>query len=346
MTHPVSPDAPVLVTGGCGFVGRHLVQALRERGERVRVLDPADPAPLPRDVEHVRGSILNEADVRAAMTGVRRVYHLAAIAHLWRPDKGDFARINTQGTQVVLDCAKTMPVGRTIYCSTESILLPKPRRRSGPIDGTAPPPLEDMPGPYTRSKHLAERAALEAADAGRDVVIVNPTVPVGPGDDNRTPPAAMIEMFLKGRSPAYLDCLLNFVDVRDVAAGIVLAGDRGRPGVRYVLGGENLRLSELLRLIEEVSGRRMPTRTVPAPVALGAALVSEWIADRITRRTPAANLEGVRLALRSTPFDSRRARDELGYAPRPVREAIAASVRWLAGSGDGRPLGTSAAAGA
>jgi dihydroflavonol-4-reductase len=338
MTHPLPSDAPVLVTGGCGFVGRHLVRALAERGERVRVLDPADLPPLPAEVEHVRGSILNEADVRQAMAGVRRVYHLAAIAHLWRPDKGDFARINTRGTQVMLACARTTPIERMVYCSTESILLPKPHRRSGPIDGTAPPPLEDMPGPYTRSKHLAERAALEAADAGLDVVIVNPTVPVGPGDDNMTPPAAMIEMFLEGRSPAYLDCLLNLVDVRDVAAGLVLAGDRGRPGVRYVLGGENLRLAEILRLVEEVSGRPMPRRTVPAPVALAAAFVSEWIADRITKRTPAANVEGVRLALRSTPFDSRRAREELGYAPRPVREALAASVRWLSGEpGEGRP---------
>jgi dihydroflavonol-4-reductase len=344
MTTSIPSDAPVLVTGGCGFVGRHLVRALSERGERVRVLDLADPAPLAADVQHVRGSILSEADVRSAMTGVRRVYHLAAIAHLWRRDKGDFARVNTEGTRVVLACARTMPIERMIYCSTESILLPKPHRRNGPIDGSSPPPLEDMPGPYTRSKHLAERAALEAVAAGLDVVIVNPTVPIGPGDDNMTPPAAMIDMFLKGRSPAYLDCVLNLVDVRDVAAGIVLAGDRGRPGVRYILGGENLRLSEFLRLLEEVSGRRMPKRAIPAPVALAAAVVSEWIADRITGRTPAANLEGVRLALRSTPFNSRRAREELGYAPKPIREALAASVLWLsAPSGDGRPFEASAA---
>jgi dihydroflavonol-4-reductase len=160
MTTSIPSDAPVLVTGGCGFVGRHLVRALSEQGERVRVLDLADPAPLAADVQHVRGSILSEADVRAAMADVRRVYHLAAIAHLWRRDKADFARVNTQGTQAVLACAATMPVERVIYCSTESILLPKPHRRSGPIDGTAPPPLEDMPGPYTRSKHLAERVAL------------------------------------------------------------------------------------------------------------------------------------------------------------------------------------------
>ncbi|HEX2553055.1 MAG TPA: NAD-dependent epimerase/dehydratase family protein [Microvirga sp.] len=338
MTSPVTPDAPVLVTGGCGFVGRHLVRALSERGERVRVLDLADPRPLPADAEYVRGSILDEGDVQRAMTGVRRVYHLAAIAHLWRRDKADFARINTEGTRTVLACARTMPIERMVYCSTESILLPRPDRRNGPIDGSAPPPLEDMPGPYTRSKHLAERLAFEAAEAGLDVVVVNPTVPVGPGDDNMTPPAAMIDMFLKGRSPAYLDCLLNLVDVRDVAAGIVLAGDRGRPGVRYILGGENLRLGDFLRLLEEVSGRRMPRRAIPAPVALAAAVVSEWIADRITGRAPAANLEGVRLALRSTPFDSRRAREELGYAPKPIREALAASVRWLAAGSDERAI--------
>jgi len=325
-----SAGKPVLVTGGSGFVGGHLVRALRERGERVRVLDKDDPAgPLPPGVDFVRGSILDEAAVLDAMRGVGRVYHLAGIPHLWARDKADFDRANAQGTRVVLRCAEALAIGRVVHCSTESILLPKRGRRAGAIDGSAAPPHEDMPGPYTRSKRAAEQAALEAARAGLDVVIVNPTVPIGPGDRNRTPPAAMLAMFLQGRSPAYLECILNLVDVRDVAEGMILAGDKGRAGERYVLGGDNLRLSEFLRLIEEISGRTMPKRAIPAPVALTAAVVGEWIADHITGRSPPASLEGVRLALRSGPFDSGKAREELGYAPRPVRFALADAIRWL-----------------
>jgi dihydroflavonol-4-reductase len=139
----------------------------------------------------------------------------------------------------------------------------------------------------------------------------------------------MLSMFLSGGSPAFLDCILNLVDVRDVAAGFVLAGERGRAGERYILGGENVSLRDLLLLLEQISGRRMPKRAVPAPVALASAAIAEWIADHLTHRPPVATREGVRLALRSAPFDSRKAREELGFAPRPIRDALDQAVRWL-----------------
>jgi dihydroflavonol-4-reductase len=190
-----------------------------------------------------------------------------------------------------------------------------------------------MPGPYSRSKLAAEQSVLAAAGAGLDALTVNPTVPIGPGDHNLTPPAAMLAMFLNGQSPAYLNCTLNLVDVRDVAAGMLLAADKGRTGERYILGGENVALSDLLRLLEQLSGRRMPSRTVPGWLALTAAASAEWAADYWTARAPVATREGVKLALRSGPFDSQKARRELGYTSRPLQSTARDAVTWLRASG-------------
>lgn len=327
-----------LVTGGSGFIGRHVVSALRAGGVRVRVLDPApfdgeDAA----EVEVVSGSILHEDRVDAAMAGVRRVYHLAGIAKLWSRDRRDFDRINATGSATVMRAAAVHRVARVVHCSTEAILLPKylPKYRgaAAPIDETAQPDLSDMAGPYTRSKLAAEQAVRAAVDNGLDALIVNPTVPIGPGDRNLTPPAAMLAMFLSGRSPAYLDCMLNLVDVRDVAAGIVLAGERGRTGERYILGGQNIALRDLLMLLERMTSRAMPKRVVPGWLALATAAVAEWAADIVTGQTPAATVEGVRLALRSGPFDSAKARRELGYETRPLADTLADAVAWLRAAG-------------
>lgn len=316
-----------LVTGGCGFIGRHLVDVLLERGEAVRVLDIADQGDLPPGVELTRGSTLDRAAVDAALHGVDRIYHLAGIAHLWAPDADSFDRVNRQGTETILAGAKAHDIERVVHCSTESILLPK-RGRGAPVDEGAPPDLSDMPGPYTRSKHRAEHAALAAAKAGLDVVVVNPTVPIGPGDRNMTPPATMLALFLDGGSPFYLDCVLNLVDVRDLATGIMLAADHGRSGERYILGGENIPLRQLLPQLEALSGRRMPRRTIPSAVALSTGIISEWL-FKLTGAKPIASSEAVRIALRSAPFDSQKARRELGYAPRPIGDALADAVRWL-----------------
>src|SRR5258705_1781939 len=225
-----------LVTGGSGFIGRHVVAALLRRGANVRVLDLAPPADLAAEVEFVPGSILDPERLDAAMTNVRRVYHLAGIAKLWARDRSDFDRVNAGGTALVLRAAAAHRVERVIHCSTEAILLPGNRGADALIDETVQPELSEMPGPYTRSKLAAEQFVRAAVEDGSDALIVNPTVPIGPGDRNLTPPAAMLSMFLNGHSPAYLDCVLNLVDVRDVANGIVLAAERGRTGERYILG--------------------------------------------------------------------------------------------------------------
>jgi len=309
--------ARVLVTGGSGFIGRHLVGALLAKGDDVRVLDLDPPPPGDVAVEFVRGSVADRETCERALEDVEGVYHLAGIAHLWRRDKQDFDLANRRGTETLLKAAANKGVRRFVHCSTESILLPR-RRNHKAIDETTPPKLEDMAGPYTRSKHLAERAALRAAQNGLDVVVVNPTVPIGIGDRNMTPPAAMFALFLTGKTPFFLDCVLNLADVRDIADGIIRAAERGRSGERYILGGENVAMRDLLPVLERKSGRRMPKRRVPAAVALFTGSVSGWIADRVTHRPPVVTREAVILALRSAPFDSAKARRELGYRPGPI----------------------------
>jgi dihydroflavonol-4-reductase len=314
--------AQVLVTGGTGFVGRHLVEALVARGDAVRVLDIAAPHREDPSVEFLRGSINDRATCERALDGVDLLYHVAGIAHLWQHDKDNFDRVNRRGTETVLAAAVAKRVARVVHCSTESILLPKQRNGRHPVNESASPTLEDMAGPYTRSKFLGERAALHAAYGGMALIVVNPTVPIGVGDHNMTPPAVMLDIFLSGRSPFFLDCELNLVDVRDVAEGIIRAGDHGRPGERYILGGENVSMRDLLMQLERISGRRMPKRRVPVAIALATGFVSAWIADNVTHKSPAVTHEAVLLALRSAPFDSAKAVRELGYAPRPIEQAL------------------------
>jgi dihydroflavonol-4-reductase len=309
-----------LVTGGNGFIGRHLVPLLVARGYFVRILDVTAPPLDAPNTESISGSILDAATVRRALTGVDDVFHLAAIPHLWSADVDDFDRVNRCGTEVMLSAALAANVSRFVHCSTEAILFPR-QPGSGTIDEAANVDLADMPGPYTRSKWAAEQAALAAARAGLDVVVVSPTVPIGPGDRSVTPPTAML-MHLQDQPSFYLDCILNLVDVRDVARGIMLAAERGRAGERYILGGETIALQDLVRLLTPERAATKPARRVPAALALAAGAVSEWIATHITHRRPPATIEGVRIALRSVQVSSRKAQRELGYAPSPVRFAL------------------------
>ena len=323
-----------MVTGGCGFIGQHVVRLLADRGETVRVLD-LDSMDLGGDIEVLAGSILDPDRVAEAMKGVDRVYHLAANPNLWSARKCEFRETNTDGTRIVLNAALRAGVERFVYTSTESILrgLAPRAEDEGPSDEHARASLADMPGPYCRSKFLAEQLARDAAKAGLPVVIVNPTLPVGPGDRLLTPPSRMLLGYLRGEFPAYLDSAFNMIDVRDAALGHILAAEHGRVGERYILGGENLRLSEVLSLLADLTGRPMPRWRIPYWLAYAAAVVQEAFATGVTKRPPGAPLTGVRLARAPMIFDNTKAMRDLGLRPRPIRDSLRDAIAWFEATG-------------
>jgi dihydroflavonol-4-reductase len=314
-----------LVTGGSGFIGRHLVAALVARGHRVRILDLHPPAGAEAGVHYVQGSILDAPIVREAFADVDYAYHLAALPGMWMPDKNDFHAVNCHGTQIVLAAARECGVARFLHCSTESILFGTASANAVVTEGGRTT-LEDMPGTYTRSKLRAEQLALKAAASGFPVVIANPTMPIGSHNRHFTPPMAMLRYFLDCRIQLFPDFVLNLVDVRDVAAGLLLTMERGRIGERYILGGENIALKKLLAIVATISGRATLRIPIPALIAQTTAAMMEFVANCMTKRPPTATLEGVRIALRSKPLCCEKSRHELGYAPRPIASALQEAV--------------------
>jgi dihydroflavonol-4-reductase len=322
----------ILVTGGSGFIGQHLVSELVGRGGQVRVLDIRLPSrPMPR-VDYVEGSVLDHDLLRLAMSGVGEVYHLAGHPGMWKRDRAEFHAVNFRGTENVLAAARKEGVARFLHCSTESILFRKAKSdRTAAEDAKLS--VHDMAGPYTRSKMLADQLALEAAASGFRVIVGCPTMPIGVHDDNHTPPTAMLRHFLGGgQLRFYLDFIVNLVDVRDVALGLILAMEKGRLGERYLLGGESVPLGEVLALIAEISGRRKLFVPIPGPLAELAAAVIEFNANRLSRRTPAATVEGVRIARRASALSIEKARRELGYAPHPVEPVLRETIARMMGA--------------
>jgi len=310
----------VLVTGGSGFIGQHLVSALVAKGHRTRVLDIAQPNGALPDVEYIQGSVLDQSLVDKVMNGVDEVYHLAGLPGMWLPNKADFNAINYGGTEIVIAAAREHHVARFLHCSTESILF-----RSSPTDTVEHDEclaIEDMFGPYTRSKMRADQAAVQAAASGFPLVIACPTMPIGPHDHNLTPPTEMLRHFLKGGIQLYVDFIVNMVDVRDVAQGLILAMERGRAGHRYILGSESIPLKQVLELVAATSGRRHRLISIPARPAEILAGMLEFVSDHVTRRAPLGTAEGVRIAMRAAPLSNEKAQRELGYAPRSVQPAL------------------------
>lgn len=319
-----------LVTGGCGFIGRHLVRLLLNRGRKVRVLDIEPGDGFTSDVEMVCASVTDAGAVRKALQGVQNLYHLAGNPNLWAPDKADFETVNLIGTRIVLQEAVRCDLHRIVYTSTETILVScKESGIKECVDETITGRPDEMPGPYCRSKFMAEQEALSAAKNGQPVIIVNPTIPIGPGDRRLTPPSRMILGFLNGKYPAYLDCTLNLIDVRDIALGHILAAEHGRIGERYILGNENMRLSAILELMEEITGTKMPRIKLPYFVALAVATIEEFIADNVTKRMPVAPLTGVRLARLPVIINCSKAIRELGLVTRPIKESLISAISWL-----------------
>jgi dihydroflavonol-4-reductase len=330
---PLAPGLS-LVTGATGFVGAAVARALlRELGHRVRVL--ARPRSNRRnldglDVEIAEGALEDAASLAAAVAGCRYLFHVAADYRRWVPDAAAMFRANVDGTRDLMLAALAAGVERIVYTSSVATLG---LVSGGVADEATPSGDADMVGPYKRSKFIAERVVRElVAERGLPAVIVNPSTPVGPGDVRPTPTGRIIIEAAKGRMPGYVDTGLNLVHVDDVAVGQLLAAEHGEIGERYILGGENLSLAEILAAVAKAVGRRPPALKIPYAVVLPIAVGAEMVA-RITGREPFTTLDGVRMSRKKMYFSSARAMRELGYAARPAREAITDAVAWFDANG-------------
>ena len=322
------------VTGGTGFIGGGLVRRLLKAGHEVRALVRPDADTQQLDglaVERVAGDLRDAESLHRGVAGCDWVFHVAALYSYWGHPWEDFYIINVEGTRRVLEAARDANVERVVYTSSIAVLgLP---RDGSPGTEETPSTLADMIGHYKRSKFLAEEVARDFAGQGLPVIIVNPAAPVGVGDHKPTPTGQIIVDFLNGRMPAYVDTGLTVVDVEDVAAGHLLAAQRGRVGERYILGGENLTLKQVLDLLAEVSGRPRVRLRIPHSVALGWAYVDVTLARFNPGRIPAATPDTVRLSRKHEYFDSSKAVRELGFPQTPAREALRKAVEWYRAHG-------------
>jgi dihydroflavonol-4-reductase len=327
-------EKPVLVTGASGFVGSAVARALLGERRRVRVL--LRPASDRRNIAgldvDVRLGALEEGDaLAAALDGCGALYHVAADYRLWVRDPAPMYRANVDGTRHLMTAALAAGVERIVY--TSSVATLGLTRDGHSADETTPSTLEDMIGPYKRSKFLAEEAVSALVrERGLPAIIVNPSTPIGPRDVKPTPTGRMIVEAASGRMPAFVDTGLNLVHVDDVAAGHLLAEERGRIGERYILGGENLTLAEILRRIAALVGRRPPRFSVPIPAIWPIALAAET-AGRLTGREPFVTLDGLRMARKKMFFTSAKAERDLGYEARPAAEGLADAVAWFRAAG-------------
>jgi len=319
----------ILVTGATGFIGSRVARLLSGRGERVRALVRTTSRRENLeglDLDLVTGDLQDPESLRRAVAGCEVVYHVAADYRLSARDPQELQRSNVEGTRSLLEACGAAGVAKVVYTSSVGAL-------GIPADGTpgteaTPVALSDMIGVYKRTKFLAEQEALRFAAEGLPVVIVNPSTPVGPGDIKPTPTGRMIVDFLNGRMPAYVDTGLNLVDVDDVAAGHLLAAERGRVGEKYILGNRNMTLREILETLAEITGLPAPRMRMPYAVALGAGYASR-IGSLITGGEPGIPLEGVRMARKKMFFDASKAVRQLGLPQTPVETALARAVRWF-----------------
>jgi len=322
-----------LVTGASGFVGGAVARTLVQAGIDVRVFarpgsDPQNYAQL--RVEAVEGELRNRDSLRRALTGCQQLYHVAAHYALWAKDPSIFYDVNVTGTRTLLETARDVGIERIVYCSTIGAIGLPPGGGLGTEE--TPVSLDQMAGHYKRSKYLAEQEVLKLAREGLPVVIVNPSAPVGVGDVRPTPTGQVIVDFMKGRMPAYIETGMNIVDVDDVAAGHLLAMQKGRIGERYILGNKNLMLREVFEILSRLTGVKAPSIKLPRLAILPLAYVNEWISD-LTGQPPRIPLEGVKMAKYKMHYDCSKAIKELGIPQTPPEVALEKAVRWFKSHG-------------
>lgn len=316
------------VTGGTGFIGAHVVRSLLEAGYSVRALvRPTSQLDNLKglDIEVVTGD-LNDPGLSELMQGCQVLFHVAAHYSLWQADRDLLYRNNVEGTRNVLQSAGKAGIERTVYTSSVAAIgVGKPGEI---VDETHQSPVEKLVGDYKKSKFFAEQEAIKAAESGQDVVIVNPSAPIGPMDIKPTPTGEIIVRFLQQKMPFYLDTGLNFIDVRDVAQGHLLALDRGKKGDRYILGNQNLSFKSLLEQLAEITGLSAPQKTVPVWLPLSMAWIDECVFSAFGK-TPSIPLNGVRMAQHPMYYDASKAVRELGLPQSSIRKALKDAVDWF-----------------
>ena len=318
-----------LVTGATGFVGAAVVRALLKTGIEVRVIArPGSDSTNLRslNIEKVPADLRDEESLRQALSGCQQLYHVAAHYALWAKDPSIFYDINVAGTRNLLEAAREVGVERTVYCSTIGAIGLPPGGGLGTEE--TPVSLEQMAGHYKRSKYLAEQEVHKLAREGLPVVIVNPSAPVGEGDVKPTPTGQVIVDFMKGRMPAYIETGMNIIDVDDVATGHLLAMEKGRQGVRYILGSTNLLLREVFEILSELTGLRAPALKLPRATVLPLAYLNHWLAN-LTGHPPRIPLEGVKMAKYKMHYDCAKAVRELGLPQNPPEVALGKAVKWF-----------------
>lgn len=322
------------VTGATGFLGSHVARVLAERGASLRLLvrptsDLRNIADL--NAERVVGDLRDPASLKKALSGCDALFHVAADYRLWVRDPDEMYRSNVEGTRGLIEAARRQGVRRIVY--TSSVATMGFGSNGTLADENSPVSLADMIGPYKRSKFMAEQVAFEAARSGVDVVVVNPTTPIGERDLKPTPTGRIVVDFLKRKFPAYVDTGLNLVDATECARGHVQALERGRAGERYILGGENLTLKQILDRLAAITGLPSPNVKLPYVFALAAGVVDETVTGRILGKEPRATIDAVRMGRKKMFITSAKAERELGWRSAPVDGALQRSVDWFRANG-------------
>ncbi len=322
------------VTGATGFLGSHIARVLADQGADLRLL--VRPTSNLKNLEGLKadtatGDLRDPASLEKAIKGCETVFHVAADYRLWVRDPDEMYRSNVEGTRAILDAARKNGVRRVVY--TSSVATVGFTSNGFPADEDSPVSLADMIGPYKRSKFMAEQVAMEAGRSGMHVVTVNPTTPVGEQDVKPTPTGRIVVDFLKRKFPAYVDTGLNLVDVRECARGHVSALERGKSGERYILGGENLTLKQLLDKLGRITGLPSPKVKLPYVFAFAAGVVDEAITGRLLQREPRATVDTVRMGRKKMFASSDKAERELGWKIVPVEDALRRAVDWFRANG-------------